>query len=265
MDFYLYLPSNTGDFVDNTLSKFRVKLPNKIDLEEDWEVALVEIAYPITWLNIGSEEEGLASAQFIDPLEYRQRTVPYNNYSSIDGLCDAINFTLDNMRSFAGERVNFSFQYDHIRHRVGLKPLSAVDKPNVNFLRLSPQLQYMLGFKGKELELTTGRIVAVFNDSKEAVTGSIQLNRIKWSTRSDEEDIEMIQELNNVLVSLNNSEGTSTGCRVRYFPAKAEIVLESEKSSIVSVNVSESIQYRLGLTDNIIYPNVRYKVKKEVI
>jgi len=52
MDFYLTLPSNTTDEYDNKINKFRVRLPNTIDLVGQWEVALVEIIYPHCWPNV---------------------------------------------------------------------------------------------------------------------------------------------------------------------------------------------------------------------
>ena len=41
--FYVTLPSNTEK--DDTASNFRVKLPNHIKLEGEWEVGLAEIIY----------------------------------------------------------------------------------------------------------------------------------------------------------------------------------------------------------------------------
>lgn len=52
--FYVTLPSNASKnmFPDNTISTFRVDLARHIDLDGAWRVALVEIAYPRTWLDI---------------------------------------------------------------------------------------------------------------------------------------------------------------------------------------------------------------------
>ena len=51
MDFYLTLPSNTNEY-ENKINKFRVRLPNTIELKGSWEVALVEIMYPHCWPNV---------------------------------------------------------------------------------------------------------------------------------------------------------------------------------------------------------------------
>ena len=55
MNFYMTLPSNTK-LDGNTTSNFRVRLPQKIQLDGDWEVALVEIMYPHSWYNVSGHE-----------------------------------------------------------------------------------------------------------------------------------------------------------------------------------------------------------------
>ena len=49
-EFYATLPSNTS--TDNTLNKFTVHLPRRIELTGEWEVALVELQYPFSWYNV---------------------------------------------------------------------------------------------------------------------------------------------------------------------------------------------------------------------
>ncbi|KAJ8048251.1 hypothetical protein HOLleu_00494 [Holothuria leucospilota] len=55
--FYVTLPSNSSPEVypDNTLTHFRVKLPQPITLEGQWEVGLAEIVYPHQWYNLDEE------------------------------------------------------------------------------------------------------------------------------------------------------------------------------------------------------------------
>ena len=52
--FYLQLPSNASldKFPNNTLTEYRVCLPQTITLSGDWEVALTEIHYPHSWNNV---------------------------------------------------------------------------------------------------------------------------------------------------------------------------------------------------------------------
>ena len=53
-NFYLTLPSNSSMelYPDNTLAHYVTKLPQRIELDGQWEVGLVEIQYPHSWYNI---------------------------------------------------------------------------------------------------------------------------------------------------------------------------------------------------------------------
>ena len=50
--FYLHLPSNSSldKFPHNTLTEYQVCLPQH-NLTGEWEVALTEIHYPLSWNN----------------------------------------------------------------------------------------------------------------------------------------------------------------------------------------------------------------------
>ena len=50
-DFFVTLPSNTK-VIGNITSNFKVRLPEKLKLEGQWEVAMVEIMYPHSWYNV---------------------------------------------------------------------------------------------------------------------------------------------------------------------------------------------------------------------
>ena len=52
--FYLHLPSSSSldKFQKNTLSEYRVGLPQSIISSGDWEVALTEIHYSQSWNNV---------------------------------------------------------------------------------------------------------------------------------------------------------------------------------------------------------------------
>ena len=52
--FYVALPSNASlaVFPNNTATSYRVKLPQTIDLDGNWEVGLYSITYPHTWYNL---------------------------------------------------------------------------------------------------------------------------------------------------------------------------------------------------------------------
>jgi hypothetical protein len=54
--FYITLPSNSAHFTDNSTNNFRVRLPQRIDLQgTGWEVALFDAIYPHSWQNIHKE------------------------------------------------------------------------------------------------------------------------------------------------------------------------------------------------------------------
>ena len=51
MSFFVTLPSNASqrDYENNTKTKFKTKLKNPLYLDGSYEVALVEILYPVSW------------------------------------------------------------------------------------------------------------------------------------------------------------------------------------------------------------------------
>ena len=53
-DFYIVLPSNVpaNDDVTNKTSCYRTYFPSPLELNEQWEVALVQINYPHSWFNV---------------------------------------------------------------------------------------------------------------------------------------------------------------------------------------------------------------------
>ena len=53
---YMTLPSNTGDFSANTTNHFRVQLPAPLSLHGSWEVALIDIEYPVSWSTLKAPE-----------------------------------------------------------------------------------------------------------------------------------------------------------------------------------------------------------------
>lgn len=59
MSFYITLPSNSSSaiFPKNTQSHFITQLPSPQQLDGEWEVALVEIHFPVAWNNIDSTND----------------------------------------------------------------------------------------------------------------------------------------------------------------------------------------------------------------
>ena len=89
--FYLWLPSNSSMdvFPSNTLSEYRVRLPQAIALTDDWEVALTEIHYPHSWNNVHDNfwnrfyiKKGVAVEAYV---------LPPGHYSSVENIIVKMN------------------------------------------------------------------------------------------------------------------------------------------------------------------------------
>jgi len=63
VQFYLHLPSNSSldKFPNNSLTEYRVGLPQTVSLAGDWEVGLTEIRYPHTCNNVQGNFQDLFS------------------------------------------------------------------------------------------------------------------------------------------------------------------------------------------------------------
>ena len=59
--FHIHLLSNTLSQNTNKTSAFKVRLPRTLEFNATWRVALVNIIYPYSWPNIGTDD-----SQFID-------------------------------------------------------------------------------------------------------------------------------------------------------------------------------------------------------
>lgn len=56
--FHVTLPSDNSldTYPNNTASRFTVKLPDRIELQDDYEVGLAELMYPHTWFNFENSD-----------------------------------------------------------------------------------------------------------------------------------------------------------------------------------------------------------------
>jgi len=96
--FYIVLPSNTGDLEQNTTSKFTVRLPDTLELDSTWTVALSNIIYPFSFSML-DEEEGEKSSIIIyrrygNELRSILIGIPDIFYKDGDALMHAINSVL---------------------------------------------------------------------------------------------------------------------------------------------------------------------------
>ncbi|KAJ8042584.1 hypothetical protein HOLleu_09369 [Holothuria leucospilota] len=91
--FYVTLPSNSSPEVypDNTLTHFRVKLPQPITLEGQWEVGLAEIVYPHQWYNLDEESTYSYTA---NGEQWWTKRIPPGYYRNEAGLLNVLETNL---------------------------------------------------------------------------------------------------------------------------------------------------------------------------
>ena len=141
--FYLTLPSNASldVFPDNKTTSYRVKLPQTIDLEGNWEVGLYSISYPNTWYTLQkgfdthiyyADQSGLFLAAIVD----------YGYYTSIEDLTKAINASL---LATGDVGYNILLTYNALTGKV-----TAQMKNGFQFGLVKP-LSIMLGFGEKDV------------------------------------------------------------------------------------------------------------------
>jgi len=172
MNEYITLPSNTADFEDNKTSNFRVKLPNPIHLEGEWEMGLVEIQYPYSWNNIHGRTY-LGNLENCILFLIRPDTIPIfieiesGYYDTIHELIAGIQIgiektkkeklSLENPETPENKKMisqaldsesGFAIKYNQISKRVTVKLNTEV----IDHCIFGRHIQYMLGFDTDRLE-----------------------------------------------------------------------------------------------------------------
>ena len=142
--FYLHLPSNSSldKFPNNTLTEYRVCLPQTVSLTGDWEVALTEIHYPHSWNNVQGNFENrfYLRNQELDGM-WEALIVPPGHYSSVADVIIKINEVVSSNGRFKDE-VQLSFDTLNRKVTVHLQ-----NKVEVYF----SDIGQMLGFLPKEV------------------------------------------------------------------------------------------------------------------
>ena len=141
-DFYLTAPSNASFriYPDNTQSTFKIRTAKAIDLSR-YEVALTEIQYPKSWLNI---TECTFEVHRSNNDRQAGRLLE-GRYVSVEQLVEAIQRQLSTLKLANSVTV----YWDKIR----MKTSVAIRSPDTRLL-VSPQLGRILGFE--VVEFTTG-------------------------------------------------------------------------------------------------------------
>jgi hypothetical protein len=157
---YLTLPSNTTDFSTNATSEFRVQLPNELQLDGEWEMALVEMQYPYSWNNLkgGAQPDSQDNWILITMNGDKKKlidgrmveiNVPPGHYRDVHELIEAMNEALRVWKA-PGSKTHplpklVKVTYDELHKRVKLK----LNTTAIKGVILGTVLQYMLGFGGE--------------------------------------------------------------------------------------------------------------------
>lgn len=86
--FHMTLPSNVNN-QGNTIANYVTTLPNRMELDGEWEVALVEIAYPVSWHNL-PEGEYFQLVDLIGNVLTERIPVPEGRYETPVALVNAM-------------------------------------------------------------------------------------------------------------------------------------------------------------------------------
>jgi len=99
-DFYLTLPSNSEG--SNTTSQFQVNLPQNISLDDAWEVALVDLIYPLSWNNIQRADQGTFTVCYGE--EKLHVKIPVAHYRIVDDILGRMTQEMEELRQTLKEK-----------------------------------------------------------------------------------------------------------------------------------------------------------------
>lgn len=139
--FYVILPSDSSAeyYPDNTVARFVTKLPGRICLDGEYEMALVEIIYPHTWYNVDNEDgKYWISAIGVGRDRLERINVPSGYYENGTAFATVLNREFSrNVRDF-----DVKFSYDETIGRFSLN----VDSTGSRVFGMSNDLQRYMGF-----------------------------------------------------------------------------------------------------------------------
>ena len=172
-DFFLTLPSNTNP--ENRTNSYSIRLPKKIKLDGQWEVALAEIQYPYSWNNItGRLQPDDSTDNWVEIIfknGYQANFfIPPGYYSTAEKLIKGIAFGQNKLSKQLKRKVaqwqkrksaekyfklksslqpgqhkdvfQFAFKYDETLKRIQFK----CSPDHIQSVKIASKLQYMLGF-----------------------------------------------------------------------------------------------------------------------
>ena len=146
--FYITLPSG-GE--GNTTSSFTVHLPYQVDLPGQWEVALVDVIYPTSWLNVHERNNVVQLCNFVPygsdgtltegcaKEEYTSYTLHDGYYHDIKTLVKHVNGTVKHFTKDDEHAGKFHIAYNYVNYDGGNKTVH---------MELHEDIADMLGHKG---------------------------------------------------------------------------------------------------------------------
>ena len=142
--FYLTLPSNSSlsIFPDNKTTSYRVKLPQVIDLNGNWEVGLYTISYPNTWYTLQNLENHIYYSK--DGFFFETPTVDYGYFETTNELVKSVNASLK--KETKNDNVRLS-------HNVRTEKVTIHIKNGYQMV-ITGRMSIILGFGGKEVKIT---------------------------------------------------------------------------------------------------------------
>ncbi|XP_070155843.1 uncharacterized protein [Polyergus mexicanus] len=150
--FYMILPSNSSMrfFPENKTTCFTTELPQRIDLQGRWEVALTEILFPTSFLHI---RPGEGFIRFINIQEFtigpekkkiiaKKSEIPSGIYSSLHDIIEAVNYSAKSVGS------HILWQFGAIIGRKVIMKLSCdiMKCDMIHYVNFSEKLCRILGF-----------------------------------------------------------------------------------------------------------------------
>ena len=148
--FYLTVSSSADSefFPDNAVSHFKNKTPSLIDLNEKWEVALVEMSCPFNFHNITNSDVYFTIIPINKSKSHRRVDISMHpgHYRNPDIFIKALNASIKSS-GYSYIMKNVRFQYDEITQRVRVRKKGDIS------LKLSPKLKRMLGFHSSRDEI----------------------------------------------------------------------------------------------------------------
>lgn len=113
MSFYVTLISDSSKnfFPENKISQFTTQLPSAVDLNAEWEVALVDFMYPHTWYNIGKDNNLFGFV--LDGGNLQGRRIPPGCYETIPEILKAM--------VLSSHKNKIEFSYHPVTKKVTIK------------------------------------------------------------------------------------------------------------------------------------------------